>query len=395
MKKFEPHKKPVQKQYILQRGSDKKERKLITRQRVKRIILRLIVLCIIILFFTFFYTRYVFLYSHGIVRGEEFYYSAPMDGTVQDIPVQVFEHVSPGRRLLTIKCEDLERKKIRLVREISELEAALALKKNQEGTLNLDRQIIDLKNEITGLGHELAELMKARESRNEQAHAARQTWERTLHLVSLEAATRSQAEKKHDALKTAEYNLAEINAEIARKESELNKKREEIPLLETQREKILASHPAEYSQIAIELQARKAELEEVSQRAAETDIVATAGGTIEDILTQRDSYVLRGAHLLKVIRTDRVYIQAYIKPKQFKKLQVGQSAMIITPDHSVYGKIVEISNKMEPLPLIFRNPFRIRTNFGKVKIIPIETDYPEELLKPGLQVQVRFIRIFS
>ncbi|MCD6386120.1 hypothetical protein J7M23_10150, partial [Candidatus Sumerlaeota bacterium] len=67
MRRYEPHKRPKPKEIAYLRESEKKQRRLLFKQRLKRILLRLALVGIVVIFFVFFYSHYVFIYARGVV----------------------------------------------------------------------------------------------------------------------------------------------------------------------------------------------------------------------------------------------------------------------------------------------------------------------------------------
>lgn len=393
MRRFEPHKRPKPKEIAYLRESEKKQKRLLIKQRVKRIFLRLVLVGMVVVFFVFFYSHYVFIYARGVVMGEELFYSAPLDGKVTEVYVKVFENVDNGTRLLKIVNEDLELKRQTLEREIADLQTALMIKRDLELPVEIDEKMISLRNEVQGLEREIKVLKQTLEAQRERVSIAKEAYERAEYLAGLEAVTKRLAENRHVLYLIAEANIADLEARIANREAKLNSLKEQLSVLEKRKQLLKEKSPSLYSDISLALSKKQAELEEVIKKQAQGVVIASTPGQVDKIYKPVDSFVLEGTHLLKIIRSDSLYVLAYVKPKQLKKIHPGQEAIILFPGHSIKGKIVEISDKMEPLPSIFRGPFRLRENYGKIKILPAKGSYPEEIFKPGLQVKVRLLKV--
>ncbi|MCD6385960.1 HlyD family efflux transporter periplasmic adaptor subunit, partial [Candidatus Sumerlaeota bacterium] len=331
----------------------------------------------------------------GVVMGEELFYSAPLDGKVTEVYINVFDNISKGTKLLKIVNENLELKRRTLEREIADLQTALEIKKDLELPIEIDEKMISLRNEIQGLEREIEVQKQSLETQRERVSIAKAAYERAQYLAGLEAVTKRLAENRHVLYLIAKANIADLEARIANREATLKSLKERLSILEKRKQLLKEKSPSLYSDISITLRKKQAELEEIIKQQEQGLIIASSPGKVDKIYKPVDSFVLEGTHLLKVIRSDRLYVLAYIKPKLLRKIHLGQEAVILFSKHSVKGKIVEISDKMEPLPSIFRSPFRLRENYGKIKILPIERDYTEEIFKPGLQVRVRLLKVSS
>ncbi len=375
--------------------SEQNLKKLVVKQRIKKILFRLILVALVIVMFTFFYSHYIFIYARGVVTGEEVMYSAPIDGTIADVKVDLYERVKSQQPLIHIHSRELELKKTRLEQHIADLETALEIKKSLETETDIDSKIISLKNSIDTLEQEIEVLETTLESQQERADIAKDAYERAERLVSLEAATERLAENRHILYIISEANVADARVRISSRKAELKTKKEQLALLEEKRALLDEQSPAAYSNISLAIQEKRAELAEVKEQLQQGIIRATAPCTIDKLYKSPDAYVLEGTAVLKAIRLDKPCVVAYVEPSHLRKLQEGQAAVMIFPKKKIQGTIKEISDKLDPLPGMFRTPFRVRHNYGKVKIIPRPGEYPPELFKPGLQVKVRFLKSLS
>ncbi|MBW2621469.1 MAG: efflux RND transporter periplasmic adaptor subunit [Deltaproteobacteria bacterium] len=123
---------------------------------------------------------------------------------------------------------------------------------------------------------------------------------------------------------------------------------------------------------------------------AETRIHAPLAGFISVKNIEEGEFVQIGAPVMSLVKLDRVWVKVYVPETRLGHVRLGQPAEVTTdsfPDKKYPGVVSFISPEAE------FTPKNVQTREERVKLvyrIKVSLDNPDQELKPGMPVDIRF-----
>lgn len=183
---------------------------------------------------------------------------------------------------------------------------------------------------------------------------------------------------------TADARIA--RSQLARAEADLKAQRQQIEALN-----------AEIARLEAQLVSARAEIEQAQLNLTRTEIHAPSAGVIGQRSARVGQYIQPGAHLLAIVPTEAIWVQANFKETQIGRMQPGQDAELIFdafPDTPIAAQVDSLfaasGAQFSLLP-----PDNATGNFTKVvQRIPVKLTFAPDnplagRIRPGMSVEVK------
>lgn len=283
--------------------------------------------------------------------------SPHISGFISSIAVTDNQRVKAGQLLVRIASPDFEAAEEHAAAVVEQRRAALA-------TL---RAKIELQHSL--IAQARANLAASRDNANFAARDAR----RFANLAETHAGSQREAEKSRTAYQTAQSGVEAAAAQVAAAQKDLS-------VLEAR----VAEAKAELSQAQAALKSARLDL-------GYTEIHAPIDGYVGNRAAQVGAYVQAGSHLLSIVPTHGLWVDANFKEDQIHHMHPGQPVSVVLdvmPEHPLRGHVVSLAPATGATFSVIP-PQNATGNFTKIVQrlpvrIAIEDDAYGDILRPGL-----------
>jgi HlyD family secretion protein len=284
----------------------------------------------------------------GYVEADWRYIAAPDSGWIVESPVEAGDRVETGDLLFRLD-------KTAQQAALSDAEARVRQASAQSRDTTTGARIA----EILALQ---ARLDEAR-ARAEEAEAE---YDRTLHLVETQVASRAAGDRAEANFKTAEaaVNAAEQSIAVAR----------------------LAGRPAQRDAAEAVISSAKASRDSAVYRLNQRDVTAAASGRVEDVFRRAGEYVTPGMAVLALLADDGLKVRFFVSQAELPTLDTGKAVLVSSDGlaEPVMAPISYISNSAE-----FTPPVIYSRDARQKLVFVVEARLPAGIgLHPGLPVEV-------
>jgi multidrug resistance efflux pump len=288
----------------------------------------------------------------GVVEIQEVRLGSKIGGRVAEVLVMEGDIVKPGQLLVHF--------------EAPELEAQL---KQQEGKLaSAEADLLKAKN-----GPRPEEIRQARSdlaSTEADLKLANEEYERSDRLFRQGTEARSDYD-------TARANLSRAKGRVA-----ANKARLDLLLAGTRQEDI------DIAQANV-VEAR-GKLQEIKANLTEARVVAPERALVEVVAVRKGDLVPANQPVIRVLRTDDLWVRVYVPETQLGKIHLGQEAAItmdVSPERRFTGVVFQISSESEFTP---RNVQSVEERRYQVFGVKVRVADPQGVFKSGMAAEVTF-----
>lgn len=297
---------------------------------------------------------------------------------VEEIRFEDNQQVKMGDTLIIFETSELRAKVAQAEAALHNAEAALASASNRAnaGVENVQAAILNAKALEASLAAAKANLTRTQQS-----------YDRTLHLFEIKAATQEQKESAEAALAIAKADYARIQDQQRASESS-----------STGLSSLSASDKDAIQLAAASVEQRRAELDLAKEQLSHAYVTSPFNGIVTKRSIQNGQFVTAGQSLCTVVQLDELWVTANFKETQIENIKPGQEVEVeidALPGKALHGKVASFSGatgaKFALLP-----PDNATGNFVKVTQrfpIRIDLDLSNEndraMLYPGLSVIVK------
>jgi membrane fusion protein, multidrug efflux system len=306
--------------------------------------------------------RFVESTDDAYVGGDVTEISPHISGFITSLLVSDNQRVTAGQELIRIDSADFKAMQDHAEATVQQRQATLA---SLQAQMALQHSLID---------QALAEL----ESRKDDAAFNANDAKRYRDLALTKAGSGRDAEKAQTAARTAQSAVAAAAARHSAARKQLS---------------VLDASIGEEQAALAEAQA---ELSTARLNFGYTVIRAPIDGYVGDRSAQVGAYVMAGTHLLSVVPSRGLWVDANFKEDQIGHMNVGQPAMVIVdvmPGRQIHGRVLSVAPATGAVFSVIP-PQNATGNFTKiVQRVPIRIaldadDVPPGLLRPGLSTNV-------
>lgn len=297
---------------------------------------------------------------------------------VEEIRFEDNQQVKMGDTLIIFETSELRAKVAQAEAALHNAEAALASASNRAnaGVENVQAAILNAKALEASLAAAKANLTRTQQS-----------YDRTLHLFEIKAATQEQKESAEAALAIAKADYTRIQDQQRASESS-----------STGLSSLSASDKDAIQLAAASVEQRRAELDLAKEQLSHAYVTSPFNGIVTKRSIQNGQFVTAGQSLCTVVQLDELWVTANFKETQIENIKPGQEVEVeidALPGKPLHGKVASFSGatgaKFALLP-----PDNATGNFVKVTQrfpIRIDLDLSNEsdraMLYPGLSVIVK------
>lgn len=256
--------------------------------------------------------RFIEITDNAYIKTDFTAVAPKVSGYIKEILVNDNDSVKAGQLLARIDDRDFQ---ISLAQSLADLEAAEAAVANVDAQVSLQHSLVA--QAIAALNSSRAALAFA------QADA-----ERSKKLISNGAGTLSRAEQTASVRDQAA-------AAVQRDEASVRATQDKIPVLETQRNQVLAQRHRV-----------KAQVDQARLNVSYTEITAPVDGTVGARTLRVGQLVNAGTQLMAVVPLDAIYVVANFKETQVTDIRSGQPVIISVdsfPGIEIRGHVESLS----------------------------------------------------
>jgi multidrug resistance efflux pump len=216
-------------------------------------------------------------------------------------------------------------------------------------------------------------------------------------LLAQDALTVSELDERRRTAVETESRLQEA---LARQKSLTAKEVELKEILDLHRTR-LASLAADWTGLITELELRRQEKEGLRNRLrANLDdlrIVADHDGIVTGVLRQEGEYVPSGGPILRVMRGEKIWVEAYLRVADKRFIKPGDRVKLVgeMTVGSLAGRVQKVLPVLKPLPPGQQSPLGRQENYAVLVITPDDAELARAILSPAQQVTARVKRRFG
>jgi multidrug resistance efflux pump len=337
----------------------------------------------------------------AVVVGNEFDIPSQVDGTIARIHRQVDEPYRKGDELVTVESEGLRAQLEAVERDLDQLNRSLAIEKSEEG---IERRRFDLQTSIASTTSELHSCRAEIESVNHLLPGIREwrdlTAERLRRGEELRAAGALTESELDDRRRVALETDGKLEDGLARQTGLEAKEVELKEILGLYRHR-LASLAAERTGLITELDLRRQEKEGLRDRLLaslrDLRIVADHDGIVTGILRKEGEYVQSGGPILRVMRGEEIWVEAYLKVGDKRFVKPGDKIKLVgdISTGSLNGHVSKVLPVLRPMPTGQQMSIGRQENYAVLVITVDDQDLARTALSPAQQLTARVRRRFG
>lgn len=337
----------------------------------------------------------------AVVVGNELAISSQVDGTIAQIHRQVNEPYQRGDELVTVESEGLRSQLAAVERDLEQINRSLALEHSDEGIdsrrFSLQTSVASTESELRSCRAEMESIEQVLPGLREWRELAAKRLRRGQELWAEEALTATELDERRRIAVEAESKFQDALAKqkmLEAKEDELGK----ILVLYRNR---LASFPAERTALITDLELKRQEKEGLRDRLLasldELRIVADHEGIVTEILRKEGEYVHSGGPILRVMRNEAIWVQAYLRVSDKGHVKTGDRVKVVgdISVSSLAGRVSKVLPVLKPLPLNQQSPLGRNENYAVLVITMDDAELARAVLSPAQQVTARVKRRFG
>jgi membrane fusion protein (multidrug efflux system) len=374
---------------------DKNNRPLSTRRRrLAKVLIGIAVLVVIVSAGL----RLAYHEIPGLVMGREFEISSVADGTVAHIHKRANETYRKGEALVTVESQDLLAQLAAVEHDLEEVGRSLASEHSKEG---LERRRFELQAAIASSESELRSCRVEMES-IERVLPGLQEWrdlaagrlKRGEELRAQEALTIAELEDRRRNLVDAQDKLEEAKAKQGVLESQKRKIEELLSLHRARFKNLVAERTSFITELELMRQEKEGERDRLQALLADLHLVADHDGMVTEVLRQEGEYVASGGPILRVMRDEDVWVEAYLPVSEKRFIKRGDRVEVRgkMPLGSLSGQVSNVLPVLKPLPVFYQSRLGRQENYVVLVITMDDGALARGVLSPAQQVTARIRR---
>jgi multidrug resistance efflux pump len=342
--------------------------------------------------------RFAYHEIPGLVIGSEFDISSRADGTIVRVHKRENETYRAGDELVTVENDVLKAQLAAVERDLEEVARSLANEHSKEGQ---ERRRFELQAAIASTESELQSCKVEMESIERVLPGLRQ-W-RDLAAVRLK---RGEELRAQDALTIAELedrrrNLVDAESKLeaaTTKQGTLAAQRaklEEVSSLYRVRFRNLEAEPTAFiTELELKRREKEGERDRLKSSLADLHVVADHDGMVTGVLRQQGEYVPSGGPILRVMRDEDVWVEAYLPADEKRFVKAGDPVEVVgkMPVASLNGRVSKVLPVLKPLPTFYQSRLSRQENYVVLVITMDDGDLARGILSPAQQVTARIKR---
>jgi multidrug resistance efflux pump len=334
----------------------------------------------------------------GIVMGQEFELSAGVTGTVARVHKRENEHYRRGDELVTLESDLLRAQIATVEHEIAELERGIALERSESGIerrrLELQAQIATIESELRSNQLEMESLARVVPRLHEWRDLTAERAARGEDLRRQDAITNAELEERRQRLYEADSKLAESTSKQEILAARIAKQEEILALQRSRLRGLTAERTAMVADLELELQARAGERDRLQAERGGLRLVADHDGVVTAVLRPEGEFVSGGSPVLRVMRDEDVWIEAYLPVGDKGYVRPGDVVEVTgeIPVGSLSGRVSKVLPVLKPLPSSHQNHLGRQENFAVLVITMDDGALARSVLSPAQHVTARIRR---
>lgn len=334
----------------------------------------------------------------ALVVGSEFEVSSRVDGTVARIHRRENEAYHKGDELVDVESEDLRAQLTAVERDLEEIARTLASEKSEEGLERRrgDHQTVVAtdEGELQSCRVEMDALDQVLPGLREWRTLAADRLRRGEELRAKDALTLTELEERRRSYLEAESKLQEttarrgiLAAKAARLEGTLGLQRGRLKNLVAERTGLI-------TELELKLRAKEGERARLQGSLADLHLVADHDGMVTAVLRQQGEYVPSGGPILRVMRDEDLWVEAYLPVGDRRHVQPGDRVDVrgSTPAGLLRGRVSKVLPVLKPLPSFYQSRLGRQENYVVLVITMDDGALARGLLSPAEQVTARIKR---
>jgi len=342
--------------------------------------------------------RFAYHEMPGLVVGSEFEISSRADGTVARIHKQENETYRKGDELVTVESEILGAQLAAVEHDMEEIARSLASEHSKEG---LERRRFELQNAIASTESELQSCKVEMESIERVLPGLRQWRElaavrlkRGEELRAQEALTIAELEDRRRSLVEADSKLEQATTKQGTLAAQRAKIEEVRSLNRVRLRNLVAERTAFITELELKRQEKEGERDRLQSSLADLHVVADHDGMVTAVIRQQGEYVASGGPILRVMRDEDVWVEAYLPAGEKRFVKAGDRVDVVgkMPLGSLQGRVSKVLPVLKPLPTLYQSRLGRQENYVVLVITMDDGDLARGVLSPAQQVTARIKR---
>ncbi len=338
----------------------------------------------------------------GLVVGDEFVISSRVDGTVAQIHRRENEVYRKGDELATVESDGLRAQLSAVERDLEEINRSLASEKSQDGLERrrgeLQSQIASNESDLQSWRVEMESIDKVLPGLRDWRALAADRLQRGEELRAQEALTLADLEERRKSYVDAESKLQQSMARrgiLAAQEASL---KEVLPLQRNRLKNLVAERTSLITELELKQQEKAGERARLQSSLADLRIVADHDGIVTSVIRQEGEYVPSGGPILKVMRDEDLWVEAYLPVDERRQVQPGDRVDVVGEMPGVgalHGRVSKVLPVLKPLPNFFQSRLGRQEHFVVLVITMDDSNLARSVLSPAQQVTARIKRRLS
>ncbi len=334
----------------------------------------------------------------AFVVGDELEISAGAAGTIARIERRENETYQRGDVLVVVESEALRVRLDAVDHDLEEIARSLAAEQSEVG---VERRRFELETSIAETASQLRSSRADLQAVGEVLPSLRE-----LKALAEERARSGEALRREDALTAAEleerrrslYEVANELAEAVARREGLEAKVAEfervLGLYQSRLRGLVDERTAFITDLELRRQEKEGERENLLAALAGLRVVADHDGMVTAVLRKEGEYVSSGGPLLRVMRNEELWVEAYLPVADKLKIRPGDRVEVIAraPAGKLAGRVQKILPVLKPLPENMQAPLSRADNYAIVVITMENPAAASSVLSPAEQVTARIRR---